>query len=63
MPRLLRAWCADPGRQELVADELAGGRLVRIAVSDETTEYELLAESVDALRMQRTVPALFVPVG
>ncbi|MER5377554.1 hypothetical protein [Streptomyces sp. NPDC002553] len=63
VPRLLRAWCADPGRQELVADELAGGRLVRIAVSDETTEYELLAESVDALRMQRTVSALFVPVG
>ncbi|MER5718000.1 hypothetical protein [Streptomyces sp. NPDC002132] len=63
VPRLLRAWCADPGRQELVADELAGGRLVRIAVSDETTEYELLAESVDALRMQRTIPALFVPVG
>ncbi|MEU0675876.1 hypothetical protein ABZ330_23880 [Streptomyces sp. NPDC006172] len=63
VPRLLRAWCADTDRQELVADELAGGRLVRIAVSDETTEYELLAESVDALRMQRTIPALFVPVG
>lgn len=63
VPELLRAWCADTGRQELVADELAGGRLVRIAISDETTEYELLAESVDALRMQRTVPALFVPVG
>jgi hypothetical protein len=63
VPALLRAWCADMDRQELVADELAGGRLVRIAVSDETTEYELLAESVDALRMQRTLPALFVPVG
>lgn len=46
-----------------MADELAGGRLVRIAISDETTEYELLAESVDALRMQRTVPALVLPVG
>jgi hypothetical protein len=63
VPALLRAWCADTGRQELVADELAGGRLVRIAVSDDTTEYELLAESVDALRMQRTVPALVLPVG
>ncbi|WP_314220489.1 hypothetical protein [Streptomyces zaehneri] len=63
VPELLRAWCADMGRQELVADELAGGRLVRIAISDETTEYELLAESVDALRMQRTVPALVLPVG
>ncbi|MCQ9179979.1 hypothetical protein KMT30_13285 [Streptomyces sp. IBSBF 2953] len=63
VPALLRAWCADLDRQELVADELAGGRLVRIAVSDETTEYELLAESVDALRMQRTVPALVLPVG
>jgi hypothetical protein len=63
VPALLRAWCADLDRQELVADELAGGRLVRIAVSDDTTEYELLAESVDALRMQRTVPALVLPVG
>jgi len=36
---------------------------VQIAISDETTEYELLAESVDALRMQRTVPALVVPVA
>ncbi|MCQ9130392.1 MULTISPECIES: hypothetical protein [Streptomyces] len=63
VPALLRAWCADLDRQELVADELAGGRLVRIAVSDDTTEYELLAESVDALRMQRTLPALVLPVG
>ncbi|MER5432493.1 hypothetical protein [Streptomyces sp. NPDC002588] len=63
VPLLLRAWCADVDQQELVADELAGGRLVRIAVSDDTTEYELLAESVDALRMQRTGPALVMPVG
>ncbi|MFE9452825.1 hypothetical protein [Streptomyces sp. NPDC006739] len=63
VPRLLRAWCADVVQQELVADELVGGRLVRVAASDETTEYELLAESVDALRMQRTVPALVVPVA
>ncbi|MFD7135791.1 hypothetical protein [Streptomyces sp. NPDC059894] len=63
VPALLRAWCADVERQEQVADELAGGRLVRIAASDDTTEYELLAESVDALRMQRIVPALVLPVG
>lgn len=63
VPGLLRAWCADDVRQELVADELAGGRLVRIAASDDTTEYELLAESVDALRMQRTVPGLVLPVA
>ncbi|MFE2103752.1 hypothetical protein [Streptomyces sp. NPDC059468] len=63
VPALLRAWCADDMQQELVADELAGGRLVRIAATDDTTEYELLAESVDALRMQRTLPALVVPVA
>lgn len=63
VPGVLRAWCADVEQQELVADELAGGRLVRIAASDDTTEYELLAESVDALRMQRTIPALVLPVG
>ncbi|MFI5685141.1 hypothetical protein [Streptomyces sp. NPDC051636] len=63
VPGVLRAWCADTGRQELVADELADGRLVRIAANDDTTEYELLAESVDALRMQRTIPALIVPVA
>ncbi|MFI6857697.1 hypothetical protein [Streptomyces sp. NPDC050416] len=63
VPTLLRAWCADPGRQERVAEELAAGRLVRIATSDDTTEYELLAESVDALRMQRTAPTLGVPVA
>ncbi|MEU2284146.1 hypothetical protein ABZ614_19755 [Streptomyces sp. NPDC013178] len=63
VPGVLRAWCADMEQQELVADELAGGRLVRIAASDDTTEYELLAESVDALRMQRTIPALVLPVG
>ncbi|MEU6423840.1 hypothetical protein [Streptomyces spiralis] len=63
VPGVLRVWCADPVRQELVADELAGGRLVRIAAGDDTTEYELLAESVDALRMQRTIPALVLPMA
>jgi hypothetical protein len=63
VPAILRAWSTDPARQDLVADELAGGRLVRIAAGDETTEYELLAESVDALRMQRTIPALLLPMS
>lgn len=54
VPALLRTWCADTVQQERVAEELAGGRLVRVATRDETTEYELLAESVDALRMART---------
>lgn len=63
VPAVLRSWCADDAQQELVAEQLAAGRLVRVAMNDDTTEYELLAESVDALRMQRTVPALFLPVG
>ncbi|GGM07673.1 hypothetical protein GCM10010129_59450 [Streptomyces fumigatiscleroticus] len=62
VPAVLRAWCGDDAQQERVADELAAGRLVRIATSDDTTEYELMAESVDALRMQRVIPALVVPV-
>ena len=41
----------------------AAGRLVRLATSDDTTEYELMAESVDALRMQRAAPPLVVPVA
>ncbi|MEV6959932.1 hypothetical protein AB0M97_12175 [Streptomyces sp. NPDC051207] len=63
VPAVLRAWCGDVDQQQLIAEELAAGRLVRIATGDETTEYELLAESVDALRMQRTLPALVVPVA
>ncbi|OIJ66604.1 hypothetical protein [Streptomyces mangrovisoli] len=63
VPCALRFWCADDAQQELIADELGAGRLVQITVGDETTEYELLAESVDALRMQRTVPALVLPVA
>ncbi|GHF54337.1 hypothetical protein [Streptomyces griseosporeus] len=63
VPGVLRAWCADADQQERVADELADGRLVRIAASDDTTEYELLAESVDALRMQRMAAGLAMPVA
>jgi hypothetical protein len=63
VPTVLRSWCGDDAQQELVAEELAAGRLIRIATNDDTTEYELMAESVDALRMQRTIPALVVSVG
>lgn len=58
VPNVLRTWCRNARQQELAAAELVAGRLVRLAISDETTEYELLAESVDALRMQRFVAAL-----
>lgn len=61
VPARLRAWCADPVQQEEAAELLAGGRMLRIAANDDTTEYELLAESVDALRMQRILPGLVVP--
>lgn len=58
VPSVLRAWCGDSSQQELVADDLAAGKLVRVATNDDTTEYELMAESVDARRMQRTASAL-----
>lgn len=38
IPAVLRSWCADDVRQELITDELADGRSVRIATSDETTD-------------------------
>ncbi|MET4660912.1 hypothetical protein ACI2LV_17460 [Streptomyces fungicidicus] len=63
VPTVLRAWCGDAARQEAVAEELAAGRMVRVATGDDTTEYELLAESVDALRMQRAARTLGVPVA
>ncbi|NEB79428.1 hypothetical protein G3I40_30040 [Streptomyces sp. SID14478] len=63
VPGLLRAWCADSVQQERVAEELAGGRLVRVATRDDTTEYELLAESVDALRMARTIAGSAAPAS
>ncbi|GGV63139.1 MULTISPECIES: hypothetical protein [Streptomyces] len=63
VPGVLRAWCADPEQQLRAADELADGRMVRIATGDDTTEYELLAESVDALRIQRTLAGLAVPTA
>ncbi|MFF9489445.1 hypothetical protein [Streptomyces sp. NPDC014676] len=63
VPAVLRAWCGDVARQEEVAETLAAGRMVRLATGDDTTEYELLAESVDALRMQRAARVIGVPVA
>ncbi|SCG09162.1 hypothetical protein GA0115259_114463 [Streptomyces sp. MnatMP-M17] len=58
VPATLRAWRDDVAHQDLVAEHLAAGRLLRVATRDDTTEYELLAESVDALRMDRALPVL-----
>lgn len=63
VPAVLRAWCGDIARQEEMAEALAAGRMVRLVTGDDTTEYELLAESVDALRMQRAAPVLGVSVA
>lgn len=59
VPHTLRAWRDDAEHQQMIAEHLAHGRMIRVATRDETTEYELLAESVDALRMERAGP---VPV-
>lgn len=56
-PAALRAWRADAARQEAAAEQLAGGRLVRFVARDDTTEYELSAVSVLALRLARAWPA------
>ncbi|MFD4832292.1 hypothetical protein ACFWPV_20910 [Streptomyces uncialis] len=53
VPTVLRDWCHDTYRQDRVAEELSQGRLMRFSAQDETTEYELMAESVDTLRMRR----------
>ncbi|MFJ4771884.1 hypothetical protein ACIP88_22700 [Streptomyces uncialis] len=53
VPAVLRDWCHDTYRQDRVAEELSQGRLMRFSAQDETTEYELMAESVDTLRMRR----------
>jgi hypothetical protein len=58
VPGALRAWCSDAAHQETVAEELASGQLMRFTTRDDTTEYELLAESVDAMRMHRAMPLL-----
>lgn len=58
VPQMLRAWRDNRDHQDRVAEHLAAGHLIRVATHDETTEYELLAESVDALRMDRASPSL-----
>lgn len=57
VPGAFRAWRDGGPQQEKAAEVLAGGGLMRFAINDDTTEYELLAESVDALRMQRAIPS------
>lgn len=61
VPTTLRNWRDDVNHQDMVAEHLAAGRLLRVATRDDTTEYELLAESVDALRMDRALPVLLTP--
>lgn len=61
VPDTLRAWRDDVVHQNTVGEHLAAGRLIRVAIHDDTTEYELLAESVDAMRMDRALPVLIDP--
>ncbi len=61
VPHTLRAWRDDVTHQNIVGEHLAAGRLIRVATHDDTTEYELLAESVDAMRMDRAIPVLINP--
>ncbi|MGX2998557.1 hypothetical protein JNUCC64_30560 [Streptomyces sp. JNUCC 64] len=63
VPAVLRAWCGEPHRQARAAEELSQGRLLRFAAQDDTTEYELMAESVDALRMRRTATVPVLSMG
>lgn len=63
IPGALRSWRDNSVHQDSAAEVLTAGRLMRFAVRDETTEYELLAESVDALRMQRATPLLSAPAA
>jgi hypothetical protein len=60
VPHTLRSWRDDAEHQEMIAEHLSHGRLIRVATHDDTTEYELLAESVDALRMERAAPVPLV---
>ncbi len=55
VPGVLRAWRDSGAEQEQAAADLASGRLVRFIARDDTTEYELLAESVDMIRIQRAM--------
>ncbi|WP_199552160.1 hypothetical protein [Streptomyces sp. N35] len=55
VPGVLRAWRDSDAEQARAAADLTSGRLVRFIARDDTTEYELLAESVDAIRIQRAL--------
>ncbi|MFD6418572.1 hypothetical protein [Streptomyces sp. NPDC060194] len=58
VPDRIRSWSEDREGQELIGERLMDGELVELRWQDETTEYELLAESTDALRMRRTFSAM-----
>ncbi|MDT0412883.1 MULTISPECIES: hypothetical protein [Streptomyces] len=53
VPETVRAWSNDINGHLLLAEKLLAGDLVEVRWHDEATEYELLAESVDAARMRR----------
>ncbi|CAM5743077.1 hypothetical protein [Streptomyces hirsutus] len=63
VPAVLRAWCGDVAHQEEMAEALAAGQMVGLATGDDPTDCGFLAQSVDALRMQRAAPVLGVPVA
>jgi hypothetical protein len=63
IPATLRTWRDETAHQESAAEVLTAGGLLRFVVQDDTTEYELLGESVDALRMQRAIPVPAAPAA
>ncbi|MFE9249010.1 hypothetical protein [Streptomyces sp. NPDC007088] len=56
VPDALRAWSTDIDGHLRLAEDLLAGELVEVRWHDESVEYELLAESVDAARMRRVSP-------
>ncbi len=58
VPSVLRAWCGDTLNRSWSPRSWPPESSSASPPATDTTEYELLAESVDALRMQRTAAAL-----
>lgn len=56
VPDALRTWSTDIDGHLRLAEDLLAGELVEVRWHDESVEYELLAESVDAARMRRVSP-------
>ncbi len=57
VPGQLRAWRDNAAEQSQAGLVLEYGQLLRFIARDATTEFELLAESVDAIRMKRALGA------